>query len=91
MGIRFTKVLMNSTFSGMSASLGCTFGDVLANPKAMTCLAFVANECIAVARARGVRLVEMQGEDLGFFALNSPADIPSKMPLYRKIWRPTRS
>ena len=88
MGIRFTKVLMNSTFSGMSAALGCTFGDVLANPKAMTCLAFVANECIAVARARGVRLVEMQGEDLGFFALNSPADIPSKMPLYRKIWGP---
>ena len=29
MGIKFTKVLMNSTFSGMSAALGCTFGDVL--------------------------------------------------------------
>ena len=87
-GIRFTKVLMNATFSGMSAALGCTFGDVLANPKAMTCLAFVANECIAVAHARGVRLVEMQGEDLEFFELTSPADIPSKMPLYRKIWGP---
>lgn len=86
MGIRFTKVLMNATFSGMSAALGCTFGDVLDNPKAMTCLAFVANECIAVAHARGVRLVEMQGEDLEFFKLNSAADIPSKMPLYRKIW-----
>ena len=85
-GIRFAKVLMNATFSGMSAALGCTFGDVLGNPKAMTCLAFVANECIAVARARGVRLVEMQGEDLERFELRSPADIPSKMPLYRKIW-----
>ncbi len=86
MGIRFTKVLMNSTFSGMSAALGCAFGDVLDNPKAMTCLAFVANECIVVAHARGVRLVEMQGEDLEFFELNSAADIPSKMPIYRKIW-----
>ena len=85
-GIRFAKVLMNATFSGMSAALGCTFGDVLGNPKAMTCLAFVANECIAVARARGVRLVEMQGEDLERLELRSPADIPSKMPLYRKIW-----
>lgn len=85
-GIRFAKVLMNATFSGMSAALGCTFGDVLGNAKAMTCLAFVANECIAVARARGVRLVEMQGEDLERFELRSPADIPSKMPLYRKIW-----
>jgi len=88
MGIKFTKVLMNSTFSGMSAALGCTFGDVLANPKAMTCLAFVANECIAVAHARGVGLVEMQGEDLEFFELKSAADIPSKMTLYRKIWGP---
>ena len=86
MGIRFAKVLMNATFSGMSAALACTFGDVLENPKAMTCLAFVANECIAVAHARGVRLAEMQGEDLEAFALNSAADIPSKMPLYRKIW-----
>ncbi len=85
-GIRFAKVLMNATFSGMSAALGCTFGDVLGNPKAMTCLAFVANECIAVARAHGVRLVEMQGEDLERLELRSPADIPSKMPLYRKIW-----
>jgi 2-dehydropantoate 2-reductase len=85
-GIRFTKILMNATFSGMSAALGCTFGDVLYSPKAMTCLAFVANECIAVAHARGVRLVEMQGEDLESFELSSPADIPSKMPLYRKIW-----
>ena len=88
MGIKFTKVLMNATFSGMSAALACTFGDVLENPKAMTCLAFVANECIAVAHARGVRLVEMQGEDLEFFELKDWADIPSKMPLYRKIWGP---
>lgn len=85
-GVRFAKVLMNATFSGMSAALGCTFGDVLGNPKAMACLAFVANECIAVAHARGVRLVEMQGEDLERFELRGPADIPSKMPLYRKIW-----
>ena len=86
MGIKFTKVLMNATFSGMSAALGCTFGDVLENPKAMTCLAFVADECIKVAHARGVRLVMMQGEDLESFELNGAADIPEKMPLYRKIW-----
>jgi 2-dehydropantoate 2-reductase len=77
---------MNATFSGMSAALGCTFGDVLTDPKAMACLAFVADECIKVARAHGVRLVMMQGEDLEFFELRDPTDIPSKMALYRKIW-----
>lgn len=86
MGIRFAKILMNATFSGMSAALGCTFGDVLADPKAMACLAFVADECIKVAHAQGVRLAPMQGEDFEFFELREAADIPAKMVLYRKIW-----
>jgi 2-dehydropantoate 2-reductase len=86
MGIRFSKLLMNATFSGMSAALGCTFGDVLNDARAMTCLAFVADECIKVAHAHGVRLVTMQGEDLETFEFDTAADIPSKMPLYNKIW-----
>lgn len=86
MGIRYSKVLMNSTFSGMSAALGCTFGDVLANPKAMTCLAFIADECIKVSRAQGIQLAKMQGEDFYAFEFQNPEEIPFKMPLYQKIW-----
>lgn len=86
MGIRWTKVLMNATFSGMSAALGCTYGDVITDPKAMICVAFIADECIRVAHAQGVKLVEMQGEDMEFFALKNTADIQGKIPLYQKIW-----
>ena len=86
MGIRWTKLLMNATFSGMSAALGCTFGNVLYDPKAMTCLAFIADECIKVSHAQGIRLARMQGEDMESFEFNDPAEIPSKMPLYKKIW-----
>ena len=86
MGIRFSKLLMNATFSGMSAALGCTFGEVLENPRAMTCLAFIADECIKVAHAQGVRLAVMQGNDLEVFELNNAADISSKLPIYQKIW-----
>ena len=86
LGIRWAKVLMNSTFSGMSAALGCTFGNVLYDPKAMTCLAFIADECIKVSHAQGIRLARMQGEDMESFAFDDPAEIPSKMPLYKKIW-----
>ena len=85
-GIRWAKVLMNATFSGMSAALGCTFGNVLYDPKAMTCLAFIADECIKVSHAQGIRLARMQGEDMESFEFNDPAEIPSKMPLYKKIW-----
>jgi 2-dehydropantoate 2-reductase len=86
LGIRWAKVLMNATFSGMSAALGCTFGDVLADPKAMTCLAFIADECVKVSHAQGVRMAKMQGEDMEFFAFKDPREIPAKMPLYKKIW-----
>lgn len=86
MGIRYAKVLMNATFSGMSAALACTFGDVLADPKAMTCLAFIADECIKVSHAHGIRLAIMQGEDFQNFEFRDPAEIPAKMPLYQKIW-----
>jgi 2-dehydropantoate 2-reductase len=87
LGIRYAKLLMNATFSGMSAALGCTFGEILDHPRAMTCLAFIADECIKVAHAQQIRLVPMQGEDLEFFELESSTDIPSKMTLYNKIWR----
>lgn len=86
MGIRYSKVLMNATFSGMSAALACTFGDVLNDPKAMLCIAFIADECIKVSHANGIRLAKMQGEDFETFEFANPREIPAKMPLYQKIW-----
>jgi 2-dehydropantoate 2-reductase len=86
MGIRYTKLLMNSTFSGMSAALNGTFSDVLANPKAMVCVAHIADEVIKVCRGLGYHMVEMQGVDFEFLELNSKADIPSKMDFYKKVW-----
>lgn len=86
MGIRWTKVLMNATFSGMSAALGCTYGDILADPRAMICVAFIADECIKAAHAAGVRMVIMQGVDMEFLELGSAADIPAKMDFYQKVW-----
>lgn len=88
MGIKWTKLLMNATFSGMSAALGCTFGDVLHNEKAMYALAHIADESIKVARACGYPLVVMQGVDMNDLELSSSEDIPNKMPIYHKVWGP---
>jgi 2-dehydropantoate 2-reductase len=88
MGIRWNKVLQNSCFSGMSAALGCTFGDVLASPKAMECLAHIADEVIKVCHAQGYRMVEAFGEDFESLELESSADIPGKMALYHRVWDP---
>ena len=86
MGIRWTKLLMNATFSGMSAALGCSFRDVLADEKAMTCIAHIADETIKVCHGKGYRMVEMQGADMEFLELGSKADIAGKMDFYRKVW-----
>ena len=46
MGQRWCKLLMNSTFSGMSTVLGGTFGDVNRNDAAMKCVAFIGRESV---------------------------------------------
>lgn len=85
MGIRWSKVLMNATFSGMSAALGCTFGEVIDDPRALLCVVFIADETARVAHAEGHNLAPMQGEDFERFALDSPADVPEVIPIIRKI------
>lgn len=86
MPIRWSKLLMNATFSGVSAALGCTFGDVLENRDAMRFLSHVADETIKVARANGIRLAEMQGEDMEFLELEPGEAVDGKMPFYRRVW-----
>lgn len=86
MGIRWTKLLMNSTFSGMSASLGVSFRPILEDSKAMICIAHIADEVIKVCHAKGFRMVEMQGEDMEFLELKNKDDIPDKMDFYQRVW-----
>ena len=86
MEIRWTKLLMNATFSGMSAALNCTFGDVLASPKAMECIAHVADETVKVCHAQGYHMVEVLGESFENFELITDSDIPQKMPIFNHIW-----
>jgi len=88
MGIKWAKLLMNATFSGMSAALGCRFGDVLASEKAMFSLAHIADETIKVAHAHGIKLEVMQGKDMEFLELQDENDIPNKMDFYREVWTP---
>lgn len=86
MAVRWTKLLMNVTFSGMAAALNCTFGDVLASDKAMKCVAHIADETVKACHAQGYRMIEVLGESFEQFALTSEADIPQKIQLFRKLW-----
>ncbi len=58
-GIRWSKLLVNASFSGMSAALGCSFGEILENEKAFACAQYIARECIRAAEAQGIELAQI--------------------------------
>ena len=64
LGVRWTKVLINSTLSGLSAVTGGTFGDVLDHDKALDVVSYVGNEVVKVGRAQGVVFEKMVGMPL---------------------------
>lgn len=91
MGIRWTKLLVNATFSGMSAALGCEFGDILDSEKAMLCIQHIANECIRVGKAASIQMEPLQGFDLGgLLAFETAAEMAPKHAVYEKVWGPHR-
>jgi len=61
---RWTKLILNSSMSGMSAALGLTFGEVLDNDEAMTYLGRIGAEAGRVSLAAGQELAPIFGADL---------------------------
>ncbi len=61
-GIRWTKVLLNVTISGINAVTGGTFGQDIADPKAMDIVARIAKECVQVGQASGVKFEPFGGK-----------------------------
>ena len=53
MASRWSKLINNACMSGMSAACGCTFGEVLADPKARACLSYLGHEVKACCEAEG--------------------------------------
>lgn len=88
-GIRWSKLLINSSFSGMSAALGCTFGEVVENPEALRCAQYIARECILVSQACGVHMEPLaEGEDFARMMLfRDESDRSSTDWIFRKLFR----
>ncbi len=94
MGVRWTKLMINATFSGMSACIGGTFGDVMDDDKALDCVKFIANECINVSKASGVKMEPIQGLDLVpvlHFEPGDQAKFDTASMIYRTAFTPHRA
>lgn len=63
-GTRWSKLLINSAFSGMSAVLGCTFGEAAKNKESRKIVQALIKECIDVCAAGKIRIEPVQGKDI---------------------------
>ena len=63
-GTRWSKLLINAAFSGMSAVLGCTFGEAATPQSSRRIIQKLIKECIDVCRTGGIRIEPVQGKDI---------------------------
>ncbi|MBO4936984.1 MAG: 2-dehydropantoate 2-reductase [Clostridia bacterium] len=63
-GARWSKLLINATFSGLGTVIGGTFGDVTKNKLARKVAVRCMKECIDVGHAAGVEFAPVQGKNI---------------------------
>jgi 2-dehydropantoate 2-reductase len=87
-GVRWSKLLVNASFSGMSAALGCTFGEILDNRKAFACAQYIARECIRAAEAQGIELAQIwTGVDFkASMDFGTEQERLATSGIYRRLW-----
>lgn len=64
-GARWAKLFVNATYSGLSAALGCSYGDIMDDEFAFKVSTYVANEVVKAARLNGIKIIdEYNGQDI---------------------------
>jgi 2-dehydropantoate 2-reductase len=61
-GARWSKLLINAAFSGLSAVTGYNFGPVAAAPCSRNYALHLIRECVEVCRAAGITIEPVQGK-----------------------------
>ncbi len=64
LGARWSKLLINATFSGLGTVVGGVFGDVSENKKARKVAIRCMKECIDVGHSAGIEFAPVQGKNI---------------------------
>ncbi len=64
MGARWSKLLINATFSGLGTVMGGTFGDVCSTKASRRLAVMCMKECIDAGHASGAEFAPVQGKDI---------------------------
>jgi 2-dehydropantoate 2-reductase len=63
-GARWSKLLINSAFSGLSVVTDANFGQIAKNKKSRMLALKIIKECIEVAKAANIKIEPLQGKDV---------------------------
>jgi 2-dehydropantoate 2-reductase len=63
-GVRWAKLLVNSSFNGLSAIFGATFGEIVKNKVSRRIVHKLLKECIDVAKLNEIKIERIQGKDI---------------------------
>lgn len=93
LGARWSKLLINATFSGLGTVVGGVFGDVSEKKDARRVAVRCMKECIDVGHAAGATFAPVQGKDLtklfyyknGFKRASAELLVPIAMKKHRAI------
>ena len=89
-GTKWSKLLINNAFSGLSAALNGKYGDILDNEIGIVSAVHIADETIKVGHANGVQFAKMGGFDLESLELRSENDMPERIQAFRVALEPYR-
>jgi len=72
-GVRWSKLLINAAFSGVSAVTGFSFGKIASDRRARNIALNIVKECIDVCRAAGIDIEPVNGKfPAGFLYFKNP-------------------
>ncbi|KJJ40288.1 2-dehydropantoate 2-reductase [Bacillus subtilis] len=89
-GTKWSKLLINNAFSGLSAALNGEYGNILDNEIGIVSAVHIADETIKVGHANGVQFAKMGGLDLESLELRNENDIPERIQTFRVAMEPSR-
>ncbi|MHB8896043.1 MAG: ketopantoate reductase family protein [Candidatus Geothermincolia bacterium] len=89
-GVRWTKLLVNVSMSGLSTVLDCPYGGILDDDKAITAAICIMMETIRASQALGIKMEPMQGADPAIIFELVRQDIENAKGAVRFIWDPHR-
>lgn len=89
-GTKWSKLLINNAFSGLSAALNGEYGDILDDDIGIVSAVHIADETIKVGHANGVAFATMGGFDVESLELTSEHDIPERIQTFRVVIEPSR-